>query len=253
MGKAFQESKNLLARVTLLAHPMEEALVSVACDASATHVGAVLQQQEGTDWRPLSFFSRKLSAAEKNYSTFDRELLAAHAAVKHFRFFLEGREFILFTDHKPLVAAMKRVSPPTSARQQRQLAFLSEFAARFQHTAGTDNVVADTLSRPSISAILGAEDILDFEEMAKEQRTCLDTQQLIANANHSLQVQGVAVGQHVLHGDVSTGIFRPLVPEGKRRLVFEKLHSVSHPGIRATRRLIASRYVWRGLAADVGT
>jgi hypothetical protein len=64
-GKAFQESKNLLARVTLLAHPMEEALVSVACDASATHVGAVLQQQEGAHWRPLSFFSRKLSAAEK--------------------------------------------------------------------------------------------------------------------------------------------------------------------------------------------
>jgi hypothetical protein len=136
MGKAFQESKELLARVTLLEHPLEEALVSVACDASATHMGAVLQQREGTDWRPLSFFSRKLSAAEKNYSTFDRELLASHAAVKHFRFFLEGREFMLFTDHKPLVAAMKRVSPPTSARQQRQLAFLSEFSARDRQRGG---------------------------------------------------------------------------------------------------------------------
>jgi hypothetical protein len=174
MNVSFQEAKDLLACATLLAHPVEEAEISVACDASATHVGAVLQQMEEGSWRPLSFFSRKLKKAEKNYSTFDREMLATFLAIKHFRFFLEGREFTVLTDHKPLVAALKRVSPPASARQQRQLAYLSEFSATFQHTAGTDNVVADVLSRPSLSAIAEGFPVLDFEEMALLQSTCQD-------------------------------------------------------------------------------
>jgi hypothetical protein len=42
------------------------------------------------------------------YSTFDRELLTAFSAIKHFRFFLEGRPFTLFTDHKPLVSAISK-------------------------------------------------------------------------------------------------------------------------------------------------
>jgi hypothetical protein len=93
----------------------------------------------------LAFFSRKLTVTETRYSTFDRELLAAFAAVRHFRFLLEGRKFRLLTDHKPLVSALARVSPPWSARQQRQLAFLSEFTSDIRHTPGHANVVADAL------------------------------------------------------------------------------------------------------------
>jgi hypothetical protein len=61
---------------------------------------------------------------------------------------LEGRQFRLMTDHKPLVAAMVRVTPPQSARQQRHLAYISEFTTDLRHTPGSDNVVADALSRP---------------------------------------------------------------------------------------------------------
>ncbi|MFN9899084.1 MAG: hypothetical protein ACK55Z_09890, partial [bacterium] len=63
-------------------------------------------------------------------------------------FLLEGRQFSLMTDHKPLVASMTRVTPPQSARQQRHLAFVSEFTTDLRHTPGTENVVADALSRP---------------------------------------------------------------------------------------------------------
>jgi hypothetical protein len=51
-------------------------------------------------------------ATESRYSTFDRELLAAHAAIKHFRHFCKGRAFQRWTDHKPLVTAISHVSAP---------------------------------------------------------------------------------------------------------------------------------------------
>ena len=115
-------------------------------------MGAVFQQLVWGTWAPLAFYSKKLYSAETGYSTFDRELLAAFAAVKHFRFMLEGRDFTLFTDHKPLTFALFRVSPPWSARQQRHLSYLSEFTSGLVHLPGLQKVVADALSRPSPAA-----------------------------------------------------------------------------------------------------
>jgi RNase H-like domain found in reverse transcriptase len=75
------------------------------------------------------------------YSTFDRKLTAVFAALRHFSFLLEGRQFRILTDHKPLVAAFRQVSPPWSARQQRQLAYIAEFTTDIRHTPGADNTV----------------------------------------------------------------------------------------------------------------
>ena len=75
-------------------------------------------------------------------------LLAAFSAIRHFRFLLEGRRFSLLTDHKPLVSALFRTSPPWSGRQQRQLSLIAEFTSDIRHTPGAENVVADALSRP---------------------------------------------------------------------------------------------------------
>jgi hypothetical protein len=149
---AFQAAKAALIAAVPLHHPDPAAALSLATDASDTYVGAVLQQRRLGSWQPLAFFSRTLSPTERRYSTFDRELLALYLALKHFRFFLEGRQFAVFTDHKPLVAAVAKRSVPLSARQQRQLSFISEFSLSLHHLAGQHNVVADCLSRPSPAA-----------------------------------------------------------------------------------------------------
>ncbi len=85
--EAFQNAKRLLAAVVPLQHPSPNAELSLATDASNTHIRGVMQQKPGDHWRPLGFFSRKLTDTESRYYTFDRELLAAHAAIKHFRHF----------------------------------------------------------------------------------------------------------------------------------------------------------------------
>jgi RNase H-like domain found in reverse transcriptase len=148
MTAAVSAAKAALAGATLLAHPSPDATLALVTDASDGHVGAVLQQLAAGHWQPLSLFSQKLTAAQQRYSTFNRELTAVFAALRHFRFLLEGRQFRILTDHKPLVAAFRRVSPPWSARQQRQLAYIAEFTTDIRHTPGADNTVADALSRP---------------------------------------------------------------------------------------------------------
>ncbi len=65
MQAAFEGSKEALAKTTLLSHPLPQAKLSLAVDASATHVGAALQQQRpgSAAWELLGFFSRKLEPA----------------------------------------------------------------------------------------------------------------------------------------------------------------------------------------------
>jgi hypothetical protein len=115
---AFKAAKAALAAAVPLVHPALNAVLSLATDASDTYVGGVLQQLNGGSWQSLVFYSKKLSGAGTRYSTFDRELLAAFSPVRHFRFLLEGRQFRLLTDHKPLVTSLLRTTPPWSARQQ---------------------------------------------------------------------------------------------------------------------------------------
>ena len=152
MGKAFVASKAALTDATHLAHPIQEAELSLAVDASNHHVGAALQQRStGGVWQPLSFFSRKLPDTETRYSTFDRELLAVVATLHHFRFLLEGRKFHVLTNHKLSTEPGTLGTPDRAAwytQQGRHLAYVAEFTSDLRQVAGADNLVADCLSRP---------------------------------------------------------------------------------------------------------
>jgi transposase InsO family protein len=188
---------------------------------------------------------------------------------------LEGRKFVVFTDLKPLVGALTRVSEPHSDRQRRQLSAIAEFSAEIRHIAGQSNVVADTLSQPASAtepeagasaacvgsseaplvtaagsmAAAAASPPLDITQLAQEQANCSDC--AAAEQSNVLRVLTVQLeGQHV-KVDVSSGVMRPLVPLSLRRRVFKIIHNVAYPGIRATRRLIASRYLWPKLAANM--
>ena len=99
LSDSFNEAKGMLADATLLVHPRSDAKTSLTVDASGVAVGAVLEQFIENRWEPIAFFSRHLAPPQQKYSAFDRELLALYLSTRHFRYFLEGREF---TDHLPL-------------------------------------------------------------------------------------------------------------------------------------------------------
>ena len=187
-------------------------------------MGAALQQRLNGVWTPISFFSRKLHAAETKYSTFDKELLAIYLAVKKFRYFIEGRQVTLFTDHSPLTFVYKNISGKWSPRQQRPLSFVSEFTTDIRYVPGADNAVADALFRAPVDEsrhIANMESVftgvIDYVDMAKQQVVDIGVQRLIAGANTSLKIVRCKLPDthEQLIVDMSTGKPRPLLPGGE--------------------------------------
>ena len=251
---AFNATKDALANASLLAYPSSDAPTCLMTDASDTAVGAVLQQYINGAWHPISFFSRKMIPAETRYSTFDRELLAVYLAIKHFRHFREGRTFHVLTDHKPLTYALHSRSDSHSPRQARHLDYISQFTSAIQHIHGADNVVADALSRIETNALLtGQPPQVDFTAMAEAQSNDHQIRSLQSSPTTTLVVEAVPLANstHPLYCDTSTGTQTPVVPPAWRRIVFDSLHGLSHPGIRATQKLITSHFVWPGINSDV--
>jgi len=149
MRAAFQAAKDALRSAAGLAFPRPQAELALMVDAFAEHMVAALQQRVTlvAPWELLGLFSRKLDAAQVRYFVYDRELLAFVQGIRHFCFILEGRQFTLYTDHKPLTFPLSEAVEPWTARQCRHLSYVAEFTGDIWHIAGQDNVVADTLSR----------------------------------------------------------------------------------------------------------
>ncbi|KAE8881599.1 hypothetical protein PF003_g34334 [Phytophthora fragariae] len=119
----------------------------VVCDASDFAIGCALMQfdAEGRE-RVVSYQSRQMKPAEKNYPVHDKELLAMHYALIKFRVYLLGEQtFAVYTDHVSLRTAMK--SPHLSQRMARWLSFFAEYNFVVHYKPGKNNILADALSR----------------------------------------------------------------------------------------------------------
>ena len=243
---AFRATKEAVANAVMLNFPDMTKDIQLVTDASDRAIGGVLQEVHDDGVKPLAFFSRKLSATEANRSTFDRELLAIFAAVKHFLYFLEGREFAIYTDHKPLIHIFKSKSI-RSKTQERQLTFISEYSTDIRHLKGSDNVVADALSRVEIEELK-----LDnpFAQIAKAQAEDGNIEHLLLRKGDAKWAT-ITLGEHQLWCETSKKNHRPYLPAPVRRPYFESVHNLSHPGIRASRKLMADRFAWPEMNKDV--
>ena len=145
---SFEATKEALAKATLLHHPKSGAHLALTTDASQYAVGGVLEQWGKQGWEPLAFYSSKLNDAQQVWPPYDRELLGAFKSVRHFRPWIEGRPFTLFTDHLSLVPSVSKKTDPQTTRQAYQLSAVAEYTTDFRYIQGKSNVVADSLSRP---------------------------------------------------------------------------------------------------------
>ena len=126
---AFEESKALLSSSRVLVHYNPELPIVVSSDASSCGIVSVLSHrlQDGSD-KPIAFASRSLSDCEKKYAQLEKEALALTFGIAKFHNNLYIREFLLQTDHMPLLGLLKEdrtISAMASARIQRWALTLS--------------------------------------------------------------------------------------------------------------------------------
>jgi hypothetical protein len=117
----------------------------IQTDASDVGVGAALLKEYDDGRFPLAYASKKLLLRERNYSVIERECLAIVFVVKKFQKYLYGKEFVLHTDHRPLSFIQR--CKIESGRIMRWSLFLQNYRFRVEAIKGSDNVVADYLSR----------------------------------------------------------------------------------------------------------
>ena len=246
--EAFQAAKQALSSTTYLKFPAPAVPLTLSTDASDIAMGGVLEQILHGHPQPIAYFSRKLSPTEKRYSTFDRELLAVYASVRHFRHFLQGASFTIQTDHLPLVHAFTKKTDPISARQQRHLSAISEYNCTLQHVPGKQNPVADALSRNSIASVSVG---LDYTNLATLQHSAPDLPDL-QDSSSSLQWQDIPIDDKgtTIRCDVSSGRPRPWIPPTLRQHVFNLIHGISHPSARSTTTLLRQKFIWNGISKD---
>lgn len=146
---SFDALKDCLCTKPILQLPDLSKPFVLRTDASDTGLGAVLLQDHDGMLCPVSYASKKLLDRECKYSTVEKEGLAIVFGMQKFKNYLYGKEFVLETDHRPLsfIQTMKH----TNTRVLRWSLFLQNYRYNIAHIKGSNNVVADFLSRSTES------------------------------------------------------------------------------------------------------
>ena len=268
-AQAFEKAKRALIEAPILVHYNPDLPISLAGDASAYGVGAVISHSmpDGTE-RPVAFTSRTLSMSEKNYSQVEKEALSLIFGIKKFHQYLFGRHFTLITDHKPLTTILgpkQGVPQVAAARMQRWALLLSAYSYSIKFRPTQEHCNADGLSRlpiPATTAIGSPEDptIFNMRQISSLPVQASD----IARATRSDPVlskvvmflkQGwpVEVSDELkpfscrrheltMEGDVLLWGMRVVIPFRLREQVLQELHH-GHQGI-VRMKALARSYVW---------
>ncbi|UYV66979.1 K02A2.6-like, partial [Cordylochernes scorpioides] len=197
-----------------------------------------------------SVFLKETRRCTKKIQRIRQRTLAVYLAMKHFRHLLEGRQFPVYTDHKPLTYAFQQNLDKVSPRQCRHLDFIGQFTTDIRHIASCENVPADSLSRVEP---ISHHQPYDPKSFAEAQAVDQELQALLTSENRSsLQLEKVQIPETniSLYCDVSTAKPRPFVPASCRRIIFSAYHNLSHPGVRATTRMVTAHYVWPAVKKD---
>ena len=262
--EAFDALKRALSQAPVLQIPDFNREFVLVTDASDLAISAVLNQRVAGNLAPISFYSRLLSPAERNYSTYEKECLAVLFGCEKCRPYLEHTEFELHCDNLALCWLLKRVKE--IGRIGRWVLRLAPFKFRVVHTKGSDNVVADALSRvfegnkgesPEMkcAAILESLPLVysSLEEHQMSDQLCKDLRQKIATnspGSENFQIRK----NLVCYNPKGAKRGRWVIPSILRPMLLHYFHDsvlAGHLGAFKTYRKIASNFWWPKMRMEI--
>jgi hypothetical protein len=227
--EAFRTLREALVMAPVLALPRDEGKFHLETDASDVATGAVIyQEQEDGSLRLVGYSSKSYNDAKKNYTTYDKEMLAIMRALDEWRSLLIGtcQPFEIHMDHRNLTYF--RDPQKLTSRQANWTTKLQDFDFVIKHIAGKSNTLADALSRPDgeekverVTDVMLPDRLFvhylaqrDPEELVEDKMTCEEKEKIISS-HHNTSMVG-------------------------------------HPGVKRTLSLIVRKgYRWKGLRRDV--
>lgn len=266
--KAFNKVKKTIRNVQALNYFSSKLPVTVYCDASKEGYAGVVVQND----RPILFASRKTSDFEQRWSQTERETGALLFALTRFKQFLFGVKTTVCSDNLSLTQfIVKPTMHHLSSRLQRILLQLQEFDFDIKHIKGSQNCLADFLSRYPESNARQTEDqesicfILynvplsrqEFVKLSLEDKNYQQLVQILKNKAMQVKLTDYTkkFKPHLTDLSLSEdGLIcfhdRLVVPENVIPYIFNS-HHTGHAGIGSMQELIKKSFFWPGMQSDV--
>ena len=282
---AFQKFKKILSSELVLTHYNPSLPIKVAADASNKGLGAfICHIYPDKSEKVIAHASRTLTPAEKNYSQIEKEGLGLIYAVKKFHRYIYGREFLLCTDHKPLLSIFGSKSgiPAYAAnRLQRWALTLMMYDFKIKYIKTTEFGCVDVLSRLIDTTLKPDEDIViactsleddctavltdqiaslpvTFNMVLQATNKCKTLQSVISHLNNGWSTKipqelGTYYSRReqlsVVQGCIMMNE-RIVIPEKLRSTILKKLHR-GHPGKERMKCLARSYVYWPSIDSDI--
>lgn len=270
----WQQLKKTLTTEPVLAYFDPKRKTKVSTDASKAGIGAVLLQAYGDHWRPVAYASRAMTETESRYAQIEKETLGLVFGFEKFHTYVYGLPtFVAETDHKPLIAIIKKNLSEMSPRIQRLMMKLQRYDFNLIYTPGKHIVLADALSRattPNKEQSSTEMDVNIHVNLVAESLPVSDrkSHQIKAETQKDSSLQRVIT---LLNGkwprgecktyyniraelSVVNGLLlrqnRVVIPHSLRGDILKRLHE-GHLGIEKCKRRARTAVYWPGINADI--
>lgn len=245
---AFDKIKSLLCSQPILEIFDQDLPINIYTDGSLEGVGAILKQvQPDGKEKPVAYFSKKLNGAQKKRKAIYIECLAIKEALRYWQYWLIGKSFTVYSDHKPLE------NMNLKARTDEELGdltyYLSQYDFKIKYCPGKENVEADSLSRNPV---------LEPEENKEEQLKIVNLitlEDIIMDQNKNKDIQTnkdkIIQKQNVYYKKIRNKEKIIITERFSIKLIQQVHKDLCHIGVGQMLKSISSLYVTNNLTKNI--
>lgn len=246
--KAFEKIKSLLCSQPILEIFDQDLPINIYTDGSLEGVGAILKQlQTDGKEKPVAYFSKKLSEAQKKKKAIYLECLAIKEALRYWQYWLIGKSFTVYSDHKPL--ENMNLKARTDEELGDLMYYLSQYDFKIKYSPGKENLEADCLSR---NPVLEPEDNIE-EQLKVVNLITLEDIMMDQNVNEEIQrnKNKIIEKHNVYYKKIRNKEKIIITEEFSIRLIKQIHEDLCHIGVGQMLRTLSSLYVTKNLTKNI--